>query len=73
MSDSIDTPDTISAGHLKNALKMAVNDLDTITSLMIHSGRSIDDEDTRPEWLAFFGRAIDQVTQQLDDLMGRMA
>jgi hypothetical protein len=40
-----------------------------VAAIMAMVGNHVPGEDVHPEWLAFFGRAIDQSTQRVDTVM----
>ena len=53
-------------------VQTAISDIDTITAIMVVVGTHVPDDFIQPEWFTFFGRAIDRVTQRIEDVMGRV-
>ena len=61
----------ISAGIGLGEIQTAIGDIDTITAIMKTVSTHVPEEEVQREWFEFFGRAIDQVTQRIEDVMGR--
>lgn len=45
----------------------AIEDLETVAAIMIHLGQRVPHDEIQPEWLRFFGRAIEQITEGLEE------
>lgn len=58
-------PEKLSTEGVRGEIKIAIEDLQTVGGILIHLGMRVPHDEIQPDWLQFFGRAIDRITDRL--------
>jgi hypothetical protein len=63
----------VAAGIAMGEIQTAIGDIGTITDIMVMVDEHVPHEEIHREWVVLFGRAINQITQRIEDIMGTVA
>ena len=61
------------AGIALGEVQTAIAEIDTVAAIMGIVGRYAPQEELQPEWFEFLARSIEQITERVEEVIGRAA